>query len=263
MASVPPGRDPAIAVLLIVPLVLICWHLALTRRRDPLVRALLATAAVALMCSVGVLVVGTTTIPTPWSLVVHVPLLRLVRPQRLTMYAWLIAAVGLGVWMAERRTRLRWAAALAVAMMLAPMWWGSWTSVIPPSPWPGDHPPAVIWGSNLAVVAGPGSVTARLQDLAYPTVWQVRSRFSFRLADAYVGSFAPALPAAVRRFVSGQQLSMEQETEVLGWLRRAAVSAVLLVRPSPASIGTIARLLGTRPERVSGSALFPVPPGPG
>jgi len=232
-------------------------YLVATRRRGPAVRALGVAALVALACAPGILVVGRTTVPTPWTLIRHLPLAGLVRPQRLTMFAWLIGAVALGTWVAAAsRSWPRRAVAVATLSALLPaMWLGSWTSTIPPSPFSHGHPGR---GENVAVVAGPPPPARRYEDLAFPTVWQAGSSFSFRLADAYVGSFPPSLPAPVRRFVFGHPPAPRHEAVVSDWLRREHVSAVLLMRPTAATLGPIHRLLRTNPVLLRGAALFPV-----
>jgi hypothetical protein len=247
-------------VLVAIPLLAVLLHLVWRRRRGPVVRALAATAVVALACSPGIVVVGATVIPSPWALVTHVPLLRLVRPQRLTMFAWLIASVGVGVWLAERqRSWRRWgAAALVLAAMLPAMWLGSWTTVVVRPPFFADARRYLASGGNVAIVAGPGPGSVQLEDLAYPTVWQVDSGFSFRLADAYVGSFPPELPTAVSHLVFGKALLPDESSVVLAWLRRAEVRAILVMRPTQAAVWSVSALLGADPLWLGGVALFRV-----
>src|SRR5207302_2015066 len=56
------------ALLVGIPLIAVLLHLAWRKRHDPSLRALGATAIVALVCSAGILVVGSTELPTPWAL---------------------------------------------------------------------------------------------------------------------------------------------------------------------------------------------------
>ncbi len=247
-------------VLLQLPLLAVLAHLMWRRRRAPIPRALTATALIALILSAGIVVVGSRALPTPWSLATHVPFLRLVRPQRLTMFAWLIAAVGAGMWLAERPRSLPrlGVGALVVASTLPVIWWGAWTSEIQTSPFVAGADIYLTPGENVLIEAGPGPATLQLVDLASPTVWQVESDFSFRLADAYVGSFPPPLPLAVRRFVLHYPLPAGQTADILEWLRQAGVGAVLIVRPTPAILRQNQDLLGTEPLRVGGVVIFRV-----
>jgi hypothetical protein len=257
----PSRRDsPSAALLLALPLAGILLHLAWRRRREPVLRALAVTAALALVCSFGILVVGSTSLPTPWALAMRVPLLRLIRPQRLTMFFWLIASVGVGVWLAERqRSWRRWgAAALVLAATVPALWLGSWTSVILTPRFLAAAHPYLASGENVVIVTGPGPGSRQFDDLAFPTVWQVESGFSFRLADAYVGSFPPPLPAPVRRLVSHDALSPDQTATLYAWFRQAGVRAVLVMRPTPAVVASIQRLLGADPLILDGVALFAV-----
>src|SRR5438105_708164 len=123
----------AVALGFGLPLVVALVVLALRRRQSRVVRACAITALVVLACSVGVLVVGSTRVPTPWTLLRHLPFAGLVRPQRLTMLVWLIAAIGIGAWVAAgSRSMVRWVAGgLVTAAMLPPLWVSTWTSRIP------------------------------------------------------------------------------------------------------------------------------------
>ncbi len=95
-------------------------------------------------------------------------------------------------------------------------------------------------------------------DLGVPLVWQVASRFSFRVANAYVGSFPPVLPLAIRRFEFGQPLSAAQRSAVVAWIGRTGVSAVVVVSPIGRELAPIRALLGTTSIRLPGAAVLPV-----
>jgi hypothetical protein len=255
------GVSRGAVALLQLPLIAVLLHLAWTGRRGPVTRALAATALIAAVCAAGVVVVGSSVLPTPWSLAAHVPLLRLVRPQRVTMFVWLIGAVGAGVWLAtRRRTAVRLGVALLVIVAALPaLWRGSWTSSIPTAPFLGAGGLGLTAGANVLVVAGPGGPGShQLEDLAVPAVWQMESRFSFRLADAYVGSLPPPLPPAVRRLVFDQPLLPGDAAAILPWLRRAGVRAVLLMHPTRAAVARVQGLLRAGPAHVHGLVLFRV-----
>jgi hypothetical protein len=255
------GVSRSAVALLQLPQIAVLLHLMWTRRRGPVARTLAAAALIAAVCAAGVVVVGSTVLPTPWSFAARLPLLRLARPQRLTMFVWLIGAVGAGVWLATRR---RAAVRVGVAVLLLgatlpALWKGSWTSSIQTPSILGAGDPVLTSGANVLVVAGPrGPRSHQAVDLALPTVWQMESGFSFRLADAYVGSFPPQFPAAVRRLVFDQPFLPGQAATILPWLRRAGVRAVLLTHPTPAALARVQRLLGAGPVRVRGLVLFRV-----
>lgn len=236
----------------------ILGYLVWTRRDRPVFRALSATAMVALAFAPGVVVVGATVLPSPWGLMRHLPFLGLVRPQRLTMFVWLIGAVAAGVWLASARgSWRRWGAILVtVGVAFAAALTGTWTSIVPAQP----DLAALSSGENVAVVAGAGPRAAQLPDLAFPEVWQVWSGFSFRLANAYVGSFPPLLPPAVQRFQYGTPPRVGDGAAVRSWLQTAGVGAVLVIRPTSVSVGPVVRLLGTDPVWERGVVIVPVPP---
>jgi len=220
---------------------------------------------VALILSAGIVVIGSRDLPTPWVLADHIPFLRLVRPQRLTIYLWLIASVGVAVWLSSREwSWRRWAAGVVAVATLVPAFWvGAWTSTIRTPGFVTGRGSPLRAGRIVAIVAGPGSVSSKLSDLAFPTVWQIQSNFSFRLANAYVGSFPPTLPAAVRRFQFGTPLLPGDDAVVISWLRHQRVAIVLLMRPTPASVRPVQALLETRPVPAGGVVLFFVPHQPG
>jgi hypothetical protein len=253
--------DPVVLAVVIVvgvPLFAVLVSLVACRRRPPVVRALAAAGLVALLCTPGILVIGHTTIPTLWTVARHLPLIRLVRPQRLSMFAWLIAAVGAGAWIATHAgSWRRWAAVgVALAALLPAIWLGASTSIVPATPLAHTRPAP---GDNVAVVAGSRSHSRQYADLAFPAVWQVESGFSFRLANGYVGSFPPSLPVAVRKLMFDRPISVRDRAAALDWLRRKDVRSVLVVRPTADSLRRAQHLLGTTPARLRGAALFRVP----
>jgi hypothetical protein len=231
-----------------------------SRRRSPTIRAVAFVAAIVLVCYPGNVSIASTTLPSPWALVQHIPLFGLVRPQRLTMYLWLLAAVAVGVWLSDRpRSPARWlAAGVMVAVALPGAVLGPRTSVVRAEP-PLEQAGLTRQVNVFVVADTTGSVGARAADLAFPAVWQVESGFGFRLADAYVGSFHPTLPAAVGRFADGVAPAGASDGSVLGWLRRAGVRVVMVMHPSQALDASIQRLLGTAGSRVGSIELFPVP----
>ena len=113
------------------------------------------------------------------------------------------------------------------------------------------------------MVAGAREPSRRYADLAFPSVWQADAAFSFRLENAYVGSFPPTLPAAVRRFQFGVPLLPGDDAVVISWLRHQQVAVVLLMRPTPASVRPVQALLGTGPVPAGSVVLFFVPHQPG
>ena len=235
----------------------ILGYLVWTRRDRPVFRALSATAMVALVFAPGIVVVGTTALPSPWGLMRHLPFLGLVRPQRLTMFVWLIGAVAAGPWLASAQgSWRRWGVmVVAIGAALVAASSGTSTSVVPAAP----DLAALSSGENVAIVAGAGPRAAQLPDLAFPEVWQVWSGFSFRLANAYVGSFPPPLPSAVQRFQYGTPQRAGDGAAVRSWLQAAGVGAVLVIRPTTVSVGPVVRLLGTDPVWERGVVIVPVP----
>jgi hypothetical protein len=249
--------------MLLLPLVAILANLLWTRRRDRHTWVLVATAVIALFCSAGVVVVAGIRIPTPWELLSRLPILRYASPQRLSWVAWLLSAVGVGVWLAGQSPRVRrWTLGVAVVACLGlqVVWLESWTSVIPIPSFVESHR-IVSPGANVAVVAGPGGPGShQLDDLAFPSVWQVQSGFRFRLADAYIGNLPPRLPHVAQEFVLDRPIPLGRRADLIGWLHSAGVSWVLVTQPEADQMRLLSGVFGTKPIHADGVALFPVPP---
>jgi hypothetical protein len=253
------GGLPAwVVVGLQAPLAIVLCLLGWGRRKERAVQAMAIVALVSLACAVGMVKIGGTTLPTPWLALRHVPILGLALPQRLTVFFWLIAAVGAGAWFADRPASVwRWAAAgLILAAALPALWSGTWTSTIPSPAFAIRGPGNILDGRNVFVVAGPPPGPVQLQDVAFPTVWQAEAGFSYRLADAYVGTFHPELPTAVRRLVYGRPVHAGDPGVIRSWLRRAGVGVILVARPDPAAVIRVRALVGIRPVVVDGVTVF-------
>ena len=117
-----------------------------------------------------------------------------------------------------------------LAALLPAVFVGRWTSRIPSAP---SRLASLPRETTLAVVAASPRRSDQYTDLAVPMVWQAEAHFSFRLANAYVGSFPPELPLAVRRFEFHRS---SERSAVRDWMRRSGVDAVLVVRRSAATL---------------------------
>ena len=87
-----------------LPLILILTALFARRLAEPVLRGLLAMLLLLVLCSLGpsLWIDGTQTgIWLPWALVDGVPLLRSALPGRFTLYVFLLAGLGVGIWLAE------------------------------------------------------------------------------------------------------------------------------------------------------------------
>jgi hypothetical protein len=120
-----------------LPLIGVVVAFALSRWYRPYARFLVTSFLVLLLAALGqrLHVAGTITMPLPWALVVHLPVIRQALPSRFVIYATLIAALIIALWLAERRSVLRWGVALAVLVSLAPNLGGvAWTAPLEQPP---------------------------------------------------------------------------------------------------------------------------------
>ncbi len=104
---------------------LIAFLACLWERRRTAVAAILAgVAGVALLLSFGthLTVAGHRSIPLPWALAIHLPLISAATPDRLIVYVWFCVAVAIALWLAApaRRPGVRWAVVLLGLVAIAP-----------------------------------------------------------------------------------------------------------------------------------------------
>ncbi len=185
-----------------VPLLLVLLLFGWQRRRDRLARLLLAAFAVALLAALGprLNVLGTSTaLRLPWTVLLHLPLVRYALPDRVIVYAWLALAVIVSLWLA---TPTRWRAAkwalVAVALV----------SVLPnpratdPSP---PHYGSGIWASARAQPAFFASgarplFRGRPNLLVLPyneageainLVWQASTGMAYEMPGGYLSGTVP------------------------------------------------------------------------
>ena len=170
---------------------LIIWVLS-TRRRT-LARLVLIAFLASLVAALGshLHVAGNQGIVLPYQLIRGLPLVNLVTPSRLVMYASLAAAVGVSAWLAEAtpgsRGRLaRWLVVGLGCVMVFPAPTGeTWTA--PPVT------PAFFRTAIHRRYLRPGQVLLALPYGPYGTSmgWQAACGFCFRMPEGYLGHFGP------------------------------------------------------------------------
>ena len=240
-----------------VALLVILAHLFVQRWRRPLVKVMAVVFVVAVALSLGTaLEVGGHLVALPWRYVGSLPLLRRAVPSRLVMYAFLVAGIGLALWLSDPRARRwRWAAAALALLLLLPNPSGAiWSA-------PTGEPAFIATGQYQRYV-GPGSVVLVIAgDRGAQMLWQAQSDFDFRLAGGYLGGAPPDFQGAgVQTKLAAGRFGRAQEPVILAFLADHNVSAIIVYRKPPRVEAKLAELLGTGPTRVGGVTLFEVPP---
>lgn len=253
-----PGNNAERDAYLGIPTVLIIALYAVRRARAASARFLLASLAVAVVCSLGseLTIDGHRIVWMPWSIVGGWSLFDNVLPERLALYVDLLAAVIVALWMAAQRSGpLRWLLPALAVLALIP------------------NPDAGVWATRLVV---PRFFTASTYRgclrrneivLALPVssdsdtmLWQAESGYRFRMAG---GDIAPSPPASfltspgVTRVAEGAPLRAGQTDELKLYLRSKDVTTVV-VDPRELSrwSGALDRI--ATPQAVGGIILYRV-----
>jgi hypothetical protein len=167
-----------------LPLIAMICLGARRRWRDVGGKVMIVTLLVVLVCSFGARlhVDGATSIPLPWAIGSHLPVLGLALPSRFAMYAFLIGGMLAATWLADARTRVApWLlAAVSVACIWPAIGLGLWRGSPPlPSLFTSSRYRAVITPSDTALLLPVGIS-------GYSMLWQAESGLRFKMASGYV-----------------------------------------------------------------------------
>jgi hypothetical protein len=214
---------------------------------------------------------GAHTIPMPWAIFRHVPLISAALPVRFSLYLFLLLGMVAAMWLAAARgpsaTRGRWALAGLTVLLLFPN--------LPSSPWHGglSTPPFISQGLYRHYIARGENVLvipagrAGAQSLR----WQIETDSYFRLAIGYLSiQFPPAFecwPITPTLFYGEPD---EQTAPLLSrFMVAKGVSVVILVGPRGAPWRATLEELGLRPVEAGGVTVArvvplgtPAPPAP-
>ncbi len=179
------------------PMILIVVSYARTHWQEWQARLLVNLSMIIGIASMGsaLNISGNKSIPLPWSITVHLPLLDKALPARFSIYCFLILGIILSLWLSEDviRKNLRAAGACGVVLLTLPNLSTSfWTTAI--------DTPAFFSTRLYTRYLSPGD---NVLILPYgikgnSDIWQATSGFYFRMAGGYVG--LPLIPAAVQQY---------------------------------------------------------------
>jgi hypothetical protein len=178
-----------------VPVLAMLGAFAVGRWRRRSTRLLLAALAVVCVASLGPVlhVAGAVTMTMPWNTVVGLPLFKYALPGRFMVFAFLIVAVAVAMWLAGPRGRepewhvwARWSvAAVAVLFLLPSLGTPYWhTKVDTPAFFATDaYRRYLRHGENVLVIPFGHNGDAML--------WQAATGFYFRMPEGYVSVVPP------------------------------------------------------------------------
>jgi len=261
-----------------VPLAASVLVFAVTRWRKAATRFLVIMLAVVLAASVGptLRVKGSDTVAFPWRALIHLPLVKYVLPSRLMMYAFLLVAVIVALWLADpakdqsegpsrdagkRLPALdpawaRWAVILVgVALLLPNLSYPAWRSSVNTPAFFADglFRTRLPFGANVIIIP--------YADRGNAMLWQAQAGFAFRMAEGYVSVVPPPEFSGwpiLKTLYSGE-LIPEADRELRAFLRDKGVVAIIVVKgrtgPWPQLFGP----LDPSPEDVGGVLLYRVP----
>ena len=254
-----------------VPLLLFLGFVVVRHRKAPLVLAASAAAVTFAVLSLGthLHVNGVSSVPLPWWLFSHVPLLDSVLPNRVMLYFFLAAGVLLafglrGLWLDRRRLALPVLAGCVALLPLLPAAPLPSTAIAAPGFFSSDAGGRLANGSVVLAAPWPSQATPDASN------WQRVAGMKFRLLGGYyVGPDASGddrLRAAITRITEGKPPpALDQTTTqaTLGQLTNQHVAAVVVGPAAHRSdlVTYFTRLLGSPPIPLDGVDVWLLAPG--
>ena len=242
---------------------------AASRWRKPATRFLLAFLGLVLLASLGPTLRfrGSTTIPLPWEVLTHIPLVEYVLPARLMMYAFLVLAVTTGMWLAgfrsspgspRRRALVAWVLVVTGAILLLP------NLSLPVWRTRADTP-AFFAGAQYRTLLPRGAnvLVVPYGDRGNSMLWQATTGFDFRMPEGYVSVVPPREFAGwpiLKTLYSGDP-TPDPERQLRSFLKAKGVSDIVLVKGFPGPWDQLFERIDPSPRDVGGVLLYRVRPG--
>lgn len=253
-----------------IPLLLTAAALLWLTRSSRLAWLLVVIFVLTVALAAGpVLVIGSRQYgPLPWGRLWSLPLARSAEPTRLSLFAYLVLAIIMALWLAApARSRLlqagRWAlGAVAVALIIAHLPAASAGNVIPAgNPSAAARPPVALpafislglyrrylhQGEIVVVVSDRGNAGA---------LFQAETDFYFRVAGGFINaafSSPSGLPAPVEALTDPSRAA---EQAFRGYVRRAGVGAVLVEQAWSAPWMRVFSQMGLPSTRAGGVIVY-------
>jgi hypothetical protein len=247
-----------------LPLIFLLTSYFVTKIEQPYVRALLATACVLVLFSLGPwLHVGgiQLALPMPWHLALRLPLIKSVMPERFSMYVALSTGIAAALWVAtpaawpKRGLKLTWAgiACVFVAPNLSIHRW---------TPWPVDpfFTPVHV---RAALGKAPNVLILPFGPSGPDMAWQVDAGFGFTQSGGYTG--APPLSEDVWPLLYDFETDTVPPQFANDLAAFCATHHVDFILEGPGTPATIATAIGEQgwPQRRDGDIGIVQVPSPG
>jgi hypothetical protein len=250
LAATFPG-EAAEAYLGLGLLAITVWYLAESWRRQASARILAVVLAVIAICSLGthLTIAGHPTIPMPWAVMTHVPLLRYAIPSRFSLYLSLGVAVILALWLTRRGGVLRWVVALTSCALLIPNPSAKWSASL--------HTPRFFTSGAAAREFNPSNRVTVVPTAGPDVAAQALSGYAFSLASGHLGEY----PTSYGRYPGASDLNLAQAppgapAQVGQLLRAKGVDAVVVDPSAPGPWLQLLSGLGVQPVARQGVLIY-------
>lgn len=231
------------------------------RRRADYPRMLLPFIGAAMVLSLGprIELFRRIRIPGPYALLEQFPVIGLAFPKRFPLYAWMGISILLALWLRDRPRQER-ARTLLLLMIGAVVLLPGRGFLAPPEALPASLTPSFFTSGDYRWFIQPDDAVLGVAPPAQPLEWHVATDFGFRLAEGYLGPYAPwgFLPFGAER--RGNDWTRPR---VEGVIARREIDWVVLASRSTGRVR--ARLLEVAdgpPIVVGGVSLYRVGDGP-
>ena len=181
-----------------LPALLFLWYFARSRWNEKRTRLLCIFWVVVIIATLGQKLWLTPTfgIPMPWTLFKFVPIVKMILPARLSVYAFLALAMIFAIWLSDERTSViaRCGVAALIVISLLPNLSASYWTVPVDTPLffkNGIYKQYLAPGENLLILP-----YGRIGD---SDIWQATTRMDFKQAGGYLG-IAPTVPPEFRGY---------------------------------------------------------------
>ena len=211
-------------------------------------------------------IAGNRLVELPWGVLERLPLFPGVIPSRIAVFAALIMAIAVALWLSDRtgHPTHRWLIAFLGVLALLPSLGGAWWTSTPTNPgfFQNDRYQHYLTRGETVLTIPSGLLSASM-------LWQAESHFSFTLASGYIGAAPSGAPAsgAVGQLLDGPSTIspvLPQATQLLSALLREDHVRHIIVDPRYQTAWTpLLASLARPPQRIDGILLYTVGSLPG
>jgi hypothetical protein len=248
------GGSSYLGLPLIAILIVCAWQ----RRRDRGTQLLLLCLLVCVVASLGprLILSGRPRFVLPWELFVHAPLFRYALPERFALYSFLVIALIVSTWLAQRPSMWRWAlAGLAVLALLPEFGSTVWRSTA--------TEPGLFAGDGYKAYLRPADHVLTVPTWGRNERWQARTGFGFKIVGGYVGQS----PSSYTRYPTWRTLrfggvTRDYARQVRAFVAAKKVTVIVVDKRMPGNWRWFFAPLGVRPIDTGGVLIYRLaPPG--